>query len=418
MHDAYHWSGLLPCAALHNRHGMLRPTRSRVLPLVCPFVTRAWSKSKIADARTFTRFSARNVLKQRVLGDAYSFVSKQGGLVDINYDVVCFSHLRWSFVFQRPQHLLSRCAQDRRVYFVEEPIFIDGESHLELTLTAEGVHVAVPHLAHGAEDVEGVQAEMVRELLTREQIDRFILWFYTPMALPLTAALSPLAVVYDCMDQLAAFKNAPPSLIERELELFEQADVVFTGGHALFEEKKGCHGNIHPFPSSVDVSHFAKARAPQEEPEDQAWIARPKLGFFGVIDERMDLELLRGVAEARPGWNLVLLGPVVKVDEEDLPRASNIHYLGGKSYAELPKYIAGWSVALLPFARNESTRFISPTKTPEYLAAGVPVVSTSIRDVVRPYETLGLVRIADSVSAFVDACFGLLGTVLSLAVTI
>jgi glycosyltransferase involved in cell wall biosynthesis len=324
--------------------------------------------------------------------------------VDINYDLVCFSHLRWGFVFQRPQHLLTRCARERRVYFIEEPIFIDGESHLELTLTEEGVRVVVPHIHHAAANLEGEQVELIRALVAREQIDRFVLWFYTPMALPLAAALSPLAVVYDCMDQLAAFKNAPASLLERERELFEKADVVFTGGHALFDEKKGCHRNIHPFPSSVDVGHFAQARVPQAEPEDQAWIGRPKLGFFGVIDERMDLELLRGVASARPGWNLILLGPVVKVEEADLPRASNIHYLGGKNYADLPRYIASWDVALLPFARNEATRFISPTKTPEYLAAGVPVVSTSIRDVVRPYEALGLVRIADSVAEFVNAC--------------
>ena len=106
----------------------------------------------------------------------------------------------------------------------------------------------------------------------------------------------------------------------------------------------------------------------------------------------MDFELLSGVARARPGWSFVMLGPVVKIDEESLPRAANIHYLGSKSYAELPRYASGWDVALLPFARNESTEFISPTKTPEYLAAGLPVVSTSIRDVVRPYQELGLVQ--------------------------
>jgi len=154
----------------------------------------------------------------------------------------------------------------------------------------------------------------------------------------------------------------------------------------------------------VDVGHFAQARAPQSDPEDQRSLQHPRLGFFGVIDERMDLELLAGVAAARPNWSLVLLGPVVKVAEEHLPRAANIHYLGCKSYQELPSYVSGWDVALLPFARNEATEFISPTKTPEYLAAGLPVVSTSIRDVVKPYLAAGLVRIADSVSDFVSAC--------------
>jgi UDP-galactopyranose mutase len=272
--------------------------------------------------------------------------------VDINYDVICFSHLRWSFVFQRPQHLLSRCARERRVYFVEEPMFIDGPSRLELTLTKEGVHVAVPQVNEAESDVLGVQLEMLKGMLAQEKIERYVLWFYTPMALPLARDLSPLAVVYDCMDQLAAFKDAPEELVHREQELLARADVMFTGGHALFEEKRDQHHNVHPFPSSVDVPHFAQARAPQREPEDQAFIARPRLGFFGVIDERMDLELLEGVARSRPSWQVIVIGPVVKIDESELPRAANIHYLGGRSYSELPSYISGWDVALLPFARN------------------------------------------------------------------
>lgn len=324
--------------------------------------------------------------------------------MEASYAVVCLSHLRWSFVFQRPQHLLSRCARERPVYFFEEPIFIEGPSRLDVSLSAEGVYVAVPHLSEGTEDVEAAQAELLRSLLDSEQVENFVLWFYTPMALPITDGLSPLAVVYDCMDQLAAFKDPPPCLVPREDQLFQLADVVFTGGQALFEEKQQRHGNIHAFPSSVDVSHFGRARQAQLDPHDQSHIPGPRLGFFGVIDERMDLELLRGIATTRPDWQLVILGPVVKIDEEDLPRASNIHYLGSKSYKELPSYIAGWDVALLPFALNESTKFISPTKTPEYLAAGRPVVSTAIRDVVRPYQALGLARIAGSVEEFVAAC--------------
>lgn len=320
------------------------------------------------------------------------------------YDIVCLSHLRWSFVFQRPQHLLSRCAKERRVFFFEEPIFSDAPNHLEVTVSEEGVVVAVPHITHGTERVEEVQASMLRDLLRDQRVNDYVLWYYTPMALPVAEGLSPRAVVYDCMDQLSAFKGAPPSLILRERTLFAKADVVFTGGHALFEAKKAHHRNVHAFPSSVDVPHFAKARANPPDPEDQRDIPGPRLGFFGVVDERMDLALLDGVAAARPGWQLVLLGPVVKIDAADLPRRPNIHYLGSKSYSELPRYIAGWDVALLPFAKNESTEFISPTKTPEYLAAGKPVVSTSIRDVVRPYQGLGLVRIADTIGDFVQAC--------------
>ncbi|HET9954038.1 MAG TPA: glycosyltransferase, partial [Polyangiaceae bacterium] len=272
------------------------------------------------------------------------------------------------------------------MFFFEEPIFDDGPNRLELQQSPEGVHVATPHLTHGCSDVDGEQRRLLQELLTREQVEDYALWYYTPMALPLTQGLTPRIVVYDCMDQLSAFKNAPPALTERERELFSLADVVFTGGQALYESKKHQHRNVHAFPSSVDVAHFAKARVPQTEPADQASIPGPRLGFFGVVDERMDLELLAGVAAAQPDWHLVILGPVVKIDPAELPRAANIHYLGGKDYSQLPSYIAGWDVALLPFARNESTEFISPTKTPEYLAAGKPVVSTTIRDVVRPYQ--------------------------------
>jgi glycosyltransferase involved in cell wall biosynthesis len=323
-----------------------------------------------------------------------------------DYDLICFSHLRWQFVFQRPQHLLTRCARKRRVFYVEEPILDDGPARMELTRDPSGVVVVVPHLPATSSEPErqAEQARLTLELCREQALHDYVLWFYTPMALPATSLLSPLARVYDCMDELSAFKGAPKELLTREAELFAVADLVYTGGHALFEAKRALHPNVHAFPSSVDRDHFALARTKLEEPADQAAIKGPRLGFFGVIDERMDIALLAGVARQRPDWQLILLGPVVKVDPADLPRLPNIHYLGCKSYAELPNYIAGWDVALLPFAKNEATRYISPTKTPEYLAAGKPVVSTSIRDVVRPYSVQRLVRIADTPDAFVAAC--------------
>jgi glycosyltransferase involved in cell wall biosynthesis len=323
-----------------------------------------------------------------------------------DYDVICFSHLRWQFVFQRPQHLLTRCARKRRVFYVEEPIFDDGPARLEVTRDQSGVMVVVPHLPEASSEKQrqAEQARLTLELCREQGIHDYVLWFYTPMALPATSLLRPLARVYDCMDELSAFKGAPKELLAREAELFEVADLVYTGGHALFEAKRALHPNVHAFPSSVDRNHFATARTRLEQPADQAAIGGPRLGFFGVIDERMDITLIGEVARQRPEWQLVLLGPVVKVDPADLPRLPNIHYLGCKSYAELPSYIAGWDVALLPFAKNEATRYISPTKTPEYLAAGKPVVSTSIRDVVRPYSVQGLVRIADTPDDFVAAC--------------
>jgi UDP-galactopyranose mutase len=321
-----------------------------------------------------------------------------------NVDLVCLSHLRWDFVYQRPQHLLSRFAKERRVFFIEEPIFEDGPMWLDVSRRDCGVYVVVPRLPKeltGSEALESVQRQMIDRLFADYNISAHFLWYYTPMAMAWTKHLRPVATVYDCMDELSAFKGAPSALKDREAELFKCADLVFTGGQSLYEAKRHQHKNVYAFPSSIDAAHFAQARCLVGEPADQAGIPHPRLGFFGVIDERMDIELLAAVAEARPDWHLVMVGPVVKIDPADLPQRANIHYLGGKSYNELPSYLTGWDVALLPFARNESTRFISPTKTPEYLAAGCPVVSTSIRDVVRPYGDQGLVHIADTPTEFI-----------------
>ncbi|WP_437597373.1 glycosyltransferase [Sorangium sp. So ce590] len=322
-------------------------------------------------------------------------------------DVICFSHLRFSFVFQRPQQLLTRCARRRRVLFFEEPVFDGGPPRLEETATQHGgLCVATPHLPSGTEPsrASAMQRELLDGMMKRHAMSDCVLWYYTPMALSFSRHLVPAATVYDCMDELSAFSGAPPALKVREAELLRRADLVFAGGASLYEAKRALHRSVHAFPSSVDVAHFARARAASRaEPADQAEIPRPRLGFFGVLDERMDLDLLAAVAALRPAWQIVLVGPVVKIDRATLPRAPNIHVLGQRPYEELPAYLGGWDVALLPFARNEATRFISPTKTPEYLAGGRPVVSTSIRDVVRPYGELGLVRIADAPGDFVAA---------------
>jgi UDP-galactopyranose mutase len=320
-------------------------------------------------------------------------------------NIVCISHLRWDFVLQRPQHLLNRAAQEGRVLYVEEPMWGNWEPHMAVSARSSGVNVAVPHLPEQlrAEEHLDAQRRLLDEAVRTHVGDEFVLWYYTPMGLPFSKHLVAAAVVYDCMDELSAFAGAPVKLKTYEAALFSAADVVFTGGQSLYEAKKRRHPNVSAFPSSVDAGHFGRARRVTHDPVDQVKIPRPRLGFFGVIDERMDYELLAGVAAARPDWHLVLVGPTAKVDTAALPRAANIHYLGAKSYSELPEYIAGWDVAILPFARNEATRFVSPTKTPEYLAAGKPVVSTSIRDVVRPYGEHGLVSIADTVEQFVSA---------------
>jgi glycosyltransferase involved in cell wall biosynthesis len=313
-------------------------------------------------------------------------------------DLVCFSHLRWGFVFQRPNHLMARFARKgSRVFFIEEPIADSVFAHLEITEEAPNLWVCTPHVQNGLEpsQLEATLRGLVQHLMSARGIVKPLLWFYTPMALPLARGLKASLVVYDCMDELSGFHGAPRELVERERALFARADLVFTGGQSLFESKRNQHARAYAFPSSVDRDHYLQAREQQQDPSDQAGIPVPRVGYFGVIDERIDLSLLAALAESRPNLHIVMLGPVVKIDESTLPQAPNIHYLGQKKYSDLPRYVAGWQVAMMPFALNEATRYISPTKTLEYLAAGKPIVSTAIRDVVVPYGESGIVQIAD-----------------------
>ncbi|MFO0957400.1 MAG: FAD-dependent oxidoreductase [Isosphaeraceae bacterium] len=321
--------------------------------------------------------------------------------------IVVFSHLRWDFVFQRPQHLLTRMAADRPVLYIEEPVHATGEPRWELANPAPGVTVCRPMTsldsAGFSDDQNDVLRAMVRELLADRAGDGYDLWFYTPMALPLAEWLEPRVIIYDNMDDLSAFKFAPPRLLERERELLSRADVVFTGGPSLYRAMKGRHPNVHCFSSSVDLAHFGVASRVLPEPPEQALLPRPRLGFFGVIDERFDVPLLEAVADARPDWQFVMVGPVAKIDPAILPRRPNIAYTGAKGYADLPAFLSGWDVALLPFARNESTRRISPTKVLEYMAAGKPIVSTRIADIVEPYGTM--VGLGDDPEEFLAACY-------------
>jgi UDP-galactopyranose mutase len=259
------------------------------------------------------------------------------------------------------------------------------------------------------EDAIIAQRQLLNEHIAERGLSGYISWYYTPMALPFTSHLEPSVVVYDCMDELSAFQGAPPEMLPLEQDLFALADVVFAGGRRLYESKRLQHPNVHLFPSSIDKTHFARAREPMPDFSDQEMIPHPRVGFYGVLDERLDTDLLMQLAALRPDWHFILLGPIVKIREEDLPRSSNLHYLGGKSYADLPQYLANWDVATLPFARNASTQFISPTKTPEYLAAGKPVVSTAIEDVVHPYGDMGLVRIGSTAQQFAEAIEASLG---------
>jgi UDP-galactopyranose mutase len=320
--------------------------------------------------------------------------------------IIVFSHLRWDFVFQRPQHLLTRLAEHYRVFFFEEPVVSSAQQRLRISEPAPNVRVCQPHSTIASPGFHDDQIpflqQMLMELMEQEQIHDYSVWFYSPMALPLMQDLNPNVVVYDCMDELAAFRNAPRQLLQREGALLKIADIVFTGGPSLYRAKRGRHPCVHCFPSSVDAIHFGRARGGLDDHPLQRELPWPRLGYFGVIDERLDLELIGALAQARPQWQIAMVGPHAKVDPATLPRRSNIHYFGQQPYQDLPRFVAGWDVCLQPFALNEATRFISPTKTLEYMAAERPIVSTPITDVVEPYGDV--VYVANGAADFIAAC--------------
>ena len=303
--------------------------------------------------------------------------------------LVVFCHLRWEFVTQRPQHIISRLARHRKVLFVEEPIGHAPHERgtAQLYQAAENIQVLQPRTDPGRL-VEEI-APLVLDFLQREQWEQPMLWFYSAAFGDLADQIPHSLLVYDCMDELSAFKGAPLSLITQEKRLLAEADVVFTGGKSLYEAKRLLSEQVYCYPSSVDSAHFEQAlHAATVVPPDMKDIAHPVVGYYGVIDERIDYELLGAVARQNPEVSFVMIGPVVKVDPADLPKADNLHYPGGKSYAELPAYLKGFDIAMMPFARNESTKFISPTKTLEYIAAQKPTISTPIYDVVRDYASV------------------------------
>ena len=320
-------------------------------------------------------------------------------------DLICFSHIRWNFVYQRPQHLLSRFALYNRVFVIEEPVTKGDTDFYEIEKDSGNHNLWIVNL-YISENTPQLKRDctlkaLIDSFIYSREIKNYMLWYYTPMALHYSDHLNPSLIIYDCMDELSAFKFAPPELKKLEARLFESADLVFTGGYSLYQAKKHLHHNIHPFPSSIDKAHFQSARLCGKDPSDQFHIPHPRFGFYGVIDERFHVSLINELSLLRPEWHFIFIGPVIKIDPALLPVRENIHYLGSKNYKELPTYLSGWDVAILPFELNESTKYISPTKTPEYLAGGKPVISTSITDVVSPYADLGLVHIADTAEEFI-----------------
>jgi len=330
----------------------------------------------------------------------------------VDRPIIVQSHLRWDFVWQRPQQILSRLAEHRPVLFVEEPLFLDdvASPRLDIGVPHANVFRAVPRLPGALrDDIERgvaetrslVQAAIAPGGQLKRMFNNPVQWFYSPFTAPaMLGAFAEVAVVYDCMDELSQFRFAHPDLVRRERLLLANADVVFTGGYKLYESKRRYHQNVHFFGCGVDSRHFGKARLSETKvPDDIASLPQPVFGYFGVVDERIDYDLIRTLAESRPDASIVMVGPVVKVDPATLPQAPNLHWLGQRDYASLPAYVKGFSVCLMPFALNEATEFINPTKTLEYMAAGKPIVSTAVPDVVRNFTPV--VQIARTAREFV-----------------
>lgn len=318
--------------------------------------------------------------------------------------IIVFSHLRWDFVFQRPQQLMSRLARHYAIVFVEEPQPGGRDLEWHQSSPQSCLTVLRPEMNIDRPGFHRVNPAPLREKLRqlRGQYPNAIAWLYTPMAMPIIDAIAPRAIVYDCMDELSAFKDSPPELTRYEETLLAAADLVFTGGPSLYEVRRHRHPSVHCFPSSVDVGHFRQALDRNIAHPALLELPGQRLGFFGVLDERIDLDLLAAMADQRPQWQLIMVGPVVKIDPDLLPRRANIHYLGQQPYQKLPQFLAAWDVCLMPFAINESTRFISPTKSLEYMAAELPVVSTPVPDVKGLHADV--IDIAATHREFIDCC--------------
>jgi UDP-galactopyranose mutase len=324
------------------------------------------------------------------------------------YPIVVLSHLGWDWVWQRPQHLLSRIARRHPVLFVMEPDLIETDDPPRLRTEDRGgnVTVAWPTFSLAQSEAAGGHYHLISPLvddwLARQGGADPVFWLYTPMAQTAIAGRAGNVIVFDAMDELSAFRFAPPTLKEREALLMRRADLVFTGGQSLYEARKDRNPRVYCFPSGVERAHFAQASDPATpQAAAVAALPHPRVGFYGVIDERIDLDLLGRCAALRPDYQWVMVGPTIKIDEADLPQAPNVIYPGKQEYAALPGFLKGFDVCMMPFALNDSTRFISPTKTLEYMAAHKPIVSTPIHDVVAPYGDI--VRIAATPEEFVAA---------------
>jgi glycosyltransferase involved in cell wall biosynthesis len=336
--------------------------------------------------------------------------------IDSNYPIIVHCHLRWEGVWQRPQQFLSRLSKRHEILFVEGPLLHDSNEPPHYTLKSAPEHPAITIMQthfpssrfQDGQWVDEKRLELLKEALNgplKGKFNRPIQWFYDPMAAPAhMGKVNDIAIVYDCMDELSQFRFAPPEIITRERQLLANADVVFAGGRKMCESKSRYNRNCHFYGCGVDVKHFSRARLPETQiPEDVSFgEGQLVLGYFGVVDERLDYDLIAKLADANASWHIAMIGPTCKVDPAALPQRPNIHWLGRREYAQLPEYTKGFDVSLMPFALNEATEYINPTKALEYMATGRPIVSTAVPDVVSNFNTV--VKIARTPEEFVEMC--------------
>jgi glycosyltransferase involved in cell wall biosynthesis len=316
------------------------------------------------------------------------------------YGIVVFSHLRWGFVWQRPQQFLSRFAKKHKILFIEEPVFDlapTDEPRIDYHQVMPNVTVVTPHVSHLwnrnpdlPQKLRQFAKDAINQINETGEFDRPLLWYYSPMDSAWSLGyFENRGVVYDCMDELSQFTGAPKALVQNEARLIEHADIVFTGGYELGAKKRKQHDNVHTFGCGVEFDHFNQAADPTTQvPPDIDFLQRPIIGWFGVVDERVDYGLLGEVARLRPDWSIAMVGPVVKVDPNLLPHSPNLFWLGGRDYQVLPNYVKAFDVCMMPFALNAATEFINPTKGLEYMATGRPIVSTHVKDVVRQWSDI------------------------------
>lgn len=336
--------------------------------------------------------------------------------------IVCLSSTRWSFLWQRPQQIMSRLCARHDILYVDPPFPVAEEQvrgisndesgtlivkNLQTINDALQIFRPLEISRFSYPDLDSNELLKMNQELLQCQIQKALfqlgwqhplLWLYDPRNVNLVDQLNPCGVIYDCVDSFRSFSWSHPHVSIWEEALVDRADVVLATSRALYQERLRKNRYTFLVPNAADYKHFSPWQG-YEKPADITAISRPRLGFIGAIYEWVDLELLQVIADKSPAWNLVLIGP--KQHGLQLPERSNIHWLGQRGYAELPAYVHSFDVALIPFLVNETTQHANPIKFWEYLAAGKPVVSTLLPEIP---DVPGVVWRSENHSMFCNHC--------------